>query len=394
MKTENPSPLPLSQRERGEAPSPSALPQRGRGLNPSPGGRGVGARAIFINGRFLTQPLTGVQRYCRELLRAMDALNPDVELVCLAPPEEFQRPDWKNIRLEIVGKNRGNLWEQIDLPLALRGGFLFSPANLGPFFYTNQAVTMHDASTYAVPEAYSLGFRLKYRLGFGLLARLAKMIFTDSQFSRRELARFTGVGESRFHVILLGGDHFIEAEPDDSVLDEFGLREKPFLLMVANQSPHKNTARLIEAASQIRVENIHFALGGRSQAIFQQESLGRLPDHILPLGYVSDAALLALYRHAIGFIFPSRYEGFGLPVLEAMNCGCPVLCSRAASLLEVGGDAALYFDPLDVDDMAAKIGQFLGDPALSARLKARGLAQARRFTWQQAASQTLELLLG
>jgi glycosyltransferase involved in cell wall biosynthesis len=350
------------------------------------------SRCIYINGRFLTHTLSGVQRYARELLRALDALNPNVELICLAPPEDFPRPMWKNIALRGIGKNRGNAWEQLDLPLWLKGGFLFSPANIGPAFYANQAVTLHDASTFAVPEAYSRMFRIKYRFVFRQLAKRARRIFTDSIFSQHELARYLKHDLRRFEVIPLGGDHLQRIQPDENILDLHGLRTQPYILMVANQSPHKNTARLLEAVSRLKGE-MHFALVGGKLDIFQDAGLDGIPENVVQLGYINDAELKALYEHARGFIFPSLYEGFGLPVLEAMNCGCPVLSSRAASLPEVGGGAALYFDPLSVNDIADKIENFVSSLSLQSDLRQRGRLRAVQFTWDGTARQTLDLLL-
>jgi glycosyltransferase involved in cell wall biosynthesis len=347
---------------------------------------------IFINGRFLTQPLTGVQRYARELLRALDALNPDTELICLAPPEDFPRPTWKNIAIKVIGKNRGNLWEQVDLPLWLKGRLLFSPTNSAPAFYGNQAVTIHDASIFAVPQAYSRMFKAKYRVIFGRLAKNARRIFTDSVFSQGELSHYLRRDPSRFDVILLGGDHMQYIRADESILDELRLRGQPYMLMVASQSPHKNTARLLQALNRIQNSAMRFVVvGGSNNAVFQKEAAINHPS-VIATGYKSDEAIKALYEHARGFIFPSLYEGFGLPVLEAMNCGCPVLSSRAASLPEVGGDAVLYFDPLSVDDIASAIDRLISSDTLQDKLRQHGRLHAAQFTWNKTAQQTLDLL--
>ncbi len=351
------------------------------------------SRSIFINGRFLTHTLTGVQRYTHELLRAFDTLNPNVELICLAPPEDFPRPMWKNIALKIIGKNRGNVWEQLDLPLWLKGEFLFSPSNIGPAFYANQAVTFHDASVFAVPDAYSRMFKIKYRFVFRQIAKRARFIFTDSVFSQRELAHHLNCDPRRFEVILLGGDHLQQIESDETILDAHGLRDKPYMLMVASQSPHKNMARLLEVAARLNGEMQFAFVRGGFKSIFQNTGLNQLPKNIIQLDYVNDPKLKALYEHACGFIFPSFYEGFGLPTLEAMNCGCPVLSSHAASLPEVGGKAALYFDPLNVDDIIEKIESFISDSALQGELRQRGRTHAAQFTWNLTAQQTLDLLL-
>jgi len=350
-------------------------------------------RRLYINGRFLTKPVTGVQRYCHELLRAMDALNPPVELVCLAPRQDFDHPDWQHIRLEKIGRKRANLWEQIDLPLAMKGGLLFSPSNVGPAFYKNQALTIHDASVYAVPGAYQWQFKLKYRFIFQRMTRHARLILTDSQFSRGELSRWLGQPQERFQVIPLGGDHLEPLPADETLLEQNGLMDRKFLLTVASRSPHKNLLRLENVLLALDQDILLVEVGGDYSRVFQAASLQDNSKRIIRPGSVSDPQLKALYQHATGFILPSLYEGFGLPVLEAMSLGCPVLCSKAASLPEVGGEAVSYFDPLRVEDMSAAITRFLGDPSLQADLRQRGYQRAAGFTWQRCAQQTLNLLL-
>ena len=348
---------------------------------------------IFINGRFLTQPLTGVQRYAHELLSALDKLNPDVQLTCLAPPEDFPLPAWKNIELRVIGRSRANLWEQVDLPLWLKGEFLFSPSNIGPAFYKNQAVTFHDASVFAIPGAYSRMFKAKYRFVFRQLVKRARCILTDSTFSQKELASHLKCAPQRFEVVPLGGDHLQDIQPDEDILERHGLKDQPYILMVASRSPHKNTARLLQALTGLKGEPKFALAGGSFNNVFQNEQTGQLPPNVIQLGYINDAELKSLYENALGFIFPSYYEGFGLPILEALNCGCPVLSSRAASLPEVGGETVLYFDPFSADDIREKLATFISDTRLRNELRQRGRLRAAQFTWEKTARLTLDLLL-
>jgi glycosyltransferase involved in cell wall biosynthesis len=356
---------------------------------------------IFINGRFLTKSITGVQRYAVELLSHMDVLLEEtkyrgLEMVCLAPPELETLPAWKNLKVRKVGINLGNLWEQIDLPFYTHGELLFSPANSGPFYYSNQVITFHDASVFAMPQAYSRYFRAKYWFTFKNLVRTARLILTDSRFSQQELAHYLKVPISRFSVILLGGDHFKETQPDPAILQKHGLSKGAYLLTVASQSRHKNFGLVLEAARVVKSHVEFVVVGGSFRQVFQQNNViepqASLPN-ICALGYVTDNELIALYESALGYIFPSLYEGFGLPVLEAMNCDCPVLCSSAASLPEVAGEAALYFNPLDTDSLVAVIERFLTDPTLKAGLRAKGRENAKRFTWEKTARDTLNALV-
>jgi glycosyltransferase involved in cell wall biosynthesis len=352
---------------------------------------------IYINGKFLSKPVTGVQRYALEVLRCMDALLQEdayrsLRMVCLAPPGEYPLPGWANIELRPVGVNRDNIWEQIDLPFYARGRLLFSPCNTGPLFYSNQAITFHDAAIFGVPDAYSRAFRARYALTFHVLARISRLVLTDSLFSQAELSRHLGLPPGRFKVILLGGDHLKEVQADASILERERLSRGAYFLSVASQSAHKNFASVLRVADRFSSTARFAAAGGSFKRVFQQTEARPVPPNVHLLGYVNDRELKALYENALGFIFPSTYEGFGLPVLEAMNCGCPVLCSRAASLQEVGGEAALYFDPLDVDDLAAAVQNFLTNPHLADDLRSAGLKQASAFPWEKTARETLTAL--
>lgn len=356
-------------------------------------------KTIFINGRFLTKTVTGVQRYSRELLRQMDfLLNEDrfsqrVKFVCLVPREAFQQPGWQNIEIRPVGLNNGNLWEQVDLPLYARGELLFSPANIGPFYYRNQVVTFHDASVFAVPQAYSRTFRAKYTFILRNLSRNARLILTDSHFSQRELARYLGVTPERFQVISPGGDHLDPIQSDIKILEQYHLKKNAYLLLVASRSPHKNLGSVFEALKSVNTDMKVVFVGESFGQVFQRTEYRLLPPNVETLGYVPDGQLKALYENALGFIFPSMYEGFGLPVLEAMHCGCPVLCSNAASLPEVAGDAALYFDPYQVDQIAQTLNDFLSKPQSHEQLRLKGRQHAAGFKWSMTAQKVLEVLL-
>ncbi|HEY2980176.1 MAG TPA: glycosyltransferase family 1 protein [Anaerolineales bacterium] len=355
---------------------------------------------LFVNGRFLTQRVTGVQRYGLELMRALDGLMdaparvPRIRLVCLAPPGDYSPPGWKNIELRKVGINRGNTWEQIDLALFLDGELLFSPANIGPWHYRNQIVMFHDASVFAVPEAYSRAFRAKYVFVFRRLSRTARAVITNSDFSRHELARYLQLPADRVKVVPLGADHIKRVAADSRILHEHNLLEKPYLLLVASLSPHKNIQRVAAALKLMRSQPTILVAGDApNRLVFRSSGPHDLPANMRVLGYVSDAQLRALYEHAVGLIFPSTYEGFGLPILEAMQCGCPVLCADAASLPEVAGDAALFFDPLDARDLAEKLGTFLDSPGLRDDLRRRGHLHSARYAWSQTAAETLKIFL-
>lgn len=357
---------------------------------------------IYINGRFLTQPRTGVQRFALEILNSLDkvasessGIFPNIQFICLVPPnvQDDLLPKWQTIKIKRAGRLTGNLWEQMELPFLARRGLLLSLCNIGPLLHFDQVVIFHDASVFAVPQAYSLPFKIKYRVILWVLARTARQVLTDSQFSQQELAHYLRIRKEKVGVMPGGCDHILDIEPDESILAEQRLAQKPYLLAVGSSSPHKNLAIVVKAIEKSLDHSFNLVIaGGTFSKVFNAvESVES--ERIIRLGYVTDAQLRALYSQAVGFIFPSIYEGFGLPPLEAMACGCPVLSSNKASLPEVCGNAALYFDPLDILDIEKQIGQFMNDSMLRDSLKARGFVRAKQFTWEKSAIMLINTII-
>lgn len=352
---------------------------------------------VSINARFTGQPVTGVQRYAFELVRALDRLidageidKDKLSFRLIGPKNAKHDPSLRHIPLKRVGRLSGHLWEQLELPLYTRNSLLLSLCNAAPLSKRNQVVTIHDASVFATPQTYPVAFRVWYQLLLRGIGRSAKRIITDSNFSRSEIVRYCNVDEKKVHVIHLGKEHILDVPADESVIEKHDLRKKPFILAVSSQTPNKNFRSIVRAIELLGDDGFDVAIaGGVNPRVFTRSNLS-LPDNVKHLGYVSDAELRALYEHAACFIFPSFYEGFGLPPLEAMACGCPVITSNAASLPEVCGDAALYCDPYSPEDIAAKIVLAVGDTALQRDLRRKGLERVKLFTWENTARQTLQ----
>jgi glycosyltransferase involved in cell wall biosynthesis len=352
---------------------------------------------VYINGRFLTQAVTGVQRSALEIVRALDrelgsrsASASELQVTVLAPRSAREPPRLQTIAFRRVGTLRGQLWEQLELPFYVGNGPLVGFANLGPLALRNQCVTIHDASIFALPDTFTPAFRLWYQWALPRIGRRARRILTDSRFSRAELMRWAKIPDDKIEVVPLAADHILKSPADEGILERHSLRGKTFVLAVGSQSPHKNLELVLRALPLVRASPFQLVVvGGANPQIFRgppQSDRGG----ICHLGYVTDAELRALYQAATCLIFPSRYEGFGLPPLEAMTCGCPVIVSRAASLPEVCGDAALYCEPTDPADLAARISDLLQDPKLRTELTRRGLLQAGRFSWASTARRVLQ----
>jgi glycosyltransferase involved in cell wall biosynthesis len=342
---------------------------------------------LFVNARFLTQNLVGVQRTATEVAKRLKVLRPETRFLT---PEGVLFPELAAVlEAEVVGKHTGHLWEQLELPRLTRGSGLLSLTNTGPIFHPQQVVILHDASPFAVPEAYSLAFRSWYRVLFAGLKHRAKGLITVSEFSRRELERYCGIPRARLEVVGNGREHVFSAEADMGILNQHDLKG-PYLLAVGSNSPHKNFARLLGALTRLGETPFRVVIAGGSNARVHGEGLV-LPKSVTHVGYVSDGELRALYEHATAFIHPAYYEGFGIPPLEAMTLGCPVLVSNAASLPEVCGVAALYFDPFSETDIAGKIAELMQDTDLQTRLRAAGKVQAARFSWDHCAHKVLRI---
>ena len=352
---------------------------------------------VFFNSRFLTQSVTGVQRYAMELIKALDKLIDVGEIdrgkfsfVLIGPKNTKHDPDLKHIPLRRVGRLRGHLWEQLELPLYSRNSLLVSLCNAAPLFKHSQVVTIHDASVFATPQTYPWAFRTWYRVLLRGICKSASRIITVSDFSRSELVRYCNVDVKKVRVVYSGKEHILDVPADESVIKKHDLGKKPFILAVSSVTPNKNFRSIVRAVELLGDDGFDVAIaGGVNPRVFTRSNLS-LPDTVKHLGYVSDAELRALYQHAACFIFPSFYEGFGLPPLEAMACGCPVIVSNAASLPEVCGDAVLYCDPYSPEDIAAKITLLMGDEALRNGLRHKGLARAREFSWERTARLTLQ----
>ncbi len=376
-----------------------SVPVRGEQIRDS---ARVAATRVFINARFLTQPVTGVQRYGRELVRALDGLlergfagAARYTFVLLAPRASRADHDGLRLRhleLRWVGRLRGHLWEQLELPLYARGCLLVSPGQAGPLLKRKQIVTIHDAAVFAVAGGFSAPFRIWYRiLGIGL-GRVARRVVTDSKFSAQELHRYCRIDERKLRVIPLGVEHIRSVVPDYSVLDRHELGRRPFVLGVSSLNPNKNLHGIAAAVRLLGERDYDVVIAGGANPRVFAEMDGGVPANVRYLGYVTDSELRALYDRASCFVYPSFYEGFGLPPLEAMACGCPVIVSNTASLPEVCGRAALYCNPATPADIANKIDAVMRNPVLQSEMRRRGLEQVREFTWERCARMMLALV--
>ena len=350
---------------------------------------------IAINGRFLTQRMSGVQRFASETIKAIDALldTEDYSVLkgrvkILVPPKARDFP-LKNIPLRRCGWSGGYLWEQIEFPLHAAGALLLNLCMLGPVAVRRQVAVVHDATVKALPANFSWRFRTAYSLLIPLLCRRAARAVTVSEFSRREIGRLYAVDTSAMPNCSEGGDHIVSVAADNSAIERCGLKDRKFFISVGANSSNKNIEVLVAAFARARLDDTLLVLTGKPDpAVFGQ--LAEIDSMAVKnIGHVNDAELRALYERALALVFPSRYEGFGLPPIEAMMCGCPVIISDQPALIEVGGDAALRCGMDDVDGLAKLMRDVYGDASLRAKLGAAGKARAAQFTWAATARRLL-----
>lgn len=336
---------------------------------------------IAVNGRFEGQIRSGVQRYAGEIASR------------LSRHIRFIRPrSWWG-----AGAAAGHAWEQLALPWELNGELLWSPCNTGPLVQRRQVLTVHDLATFDHPEWFAPRFAAYYQFLLPKLIPRVRGVICVSEFTRAQvIARWPAVG-SRTTVVSPGVSAGLvrPALTDlERVLKTFGLEAGSYLLCVASFEPRKNHARLLEAWSVI-AERFHIPLvlagqAGREQVFQAIESVEQ--KWVRSLGPVSDAVLPALYSGARAFVFPSLYEGFGIPPLEAAACGTPVIASNHPALREALGPAARYCDPLDTDSIAQAISDVLNSAGLREELAGLGNERVRLFSWDRAASETWDVL--
>jgi len=343
---------------------------------------------VYINARFLTQPITGVQRFAIEISKQLKKLAPSIRFV--APSNIIQHELADNLGVEIFGRFSGHLWEQTELPFYLRKKgrpLLLCPANTAPLHYYNKIITIHDVAFERFPQTFSWKFRLFYKFMIPHLLRSCLYVITVSEFSRTEISRIYGHDRDNIMVVY-------NAVNEDFTPKESEHRE-PYILAVSSLNYRKNFHTLIKAFNRLDRTDVKFYIVGGHDSNFADMTLDldiEKNKNIVFKGRVNEKELVSLYSNALCFVFPSLYEGFGIPPLEAQACGCPVLVSKAASLPEVFGDSALYCDPFSVEDIAEKISALLDDSTMQNKLRKRGFENVKRFSWETSAKQILKIM--
>jgi glycosyltransferase involved in cell wall biosynthesis len=355
---------------------------------------------VAINARVLAKPEpAGVTRYTKQLLIALTDRDDDVKYLIFGvdtlPPELQERTCIENAECfpPAASGLRAQFWEQVTLPRVLRRydvDLCHSTAGISPILAdVPTVITVHDISPITHPEWFSRRYATLYRVLTPLALRSADHIVTISNFSKSEITTtypWTNGAVSSIH----NGLTPIPEDATDRVAD---IERGSYLLFVGSLNPRKNIIRLLDAYAQYRkrADNpLPLVVAGSQRNVFA--ATDRPPiDDVHTLGFVSDKKRNWLYHHATALLFPSLYEGFGLPIIEAMNCGTPVLTSNRGAMAEIAGDAAVLVDPTDVDAIVSGIERIATNDSLRRNLIKSGRERAEEFTWASTAKRTVSV---
>lgn len=354
-------------------------------------------RPVFFNGKFYNASLNGVHRVADRFIRKLDAIVAEMpvdqrpEFTLIAPAESNWLPDLQAIRTKTVGRTN-QLWEQFVLPRLARKGVLVNLANLSPVLHKRKITLIHDAQ-FLFPDC---GYRLRQRLGYRYLvprmARSSSHVVTVSEFSRRMLELFDISPRDNIKVIHNGGDHILESAPSDLLKTKYGLEAQSYVAMFGDPKPYKNNRVVLDAFARNALSPLKLVIIGSGRDEFAKVGYP-VPDCAIFVGRPSDNELRGLLNDALTLACPSITEGFGLPPLEAMFCGCPAIVTPAGAIPEVCADAALYAKVDDPQSWRDAIKALQSDKALRSAKIEQGFERAKAMTWDKASHDLLDLII-
>lgn len=347
---------------------------------------------VLINGRFLDKPVTGVERFGREVTRALgmlkaagDARLDGLDLLIVRP--QSNSPALTPLIPELrVGESGGQLWEQWHLPRSAQGcDVILNLCNMAPFASRRNITCVHDAHPWLIPQNFSWQFRKWYDLVIPRIIATSARWTTVSRFSADKLVELGIANRAPDAITYNAADNFGSdvATGTGRPLPE-GVRS-PYVLCLGSRSANKNIGMIAGIAPRLAERGICVVVAGGGNTKVFGGGEQRIEDNVVNLGFVSDETLVALYCQASAFLFPSLYEGFGVPAIEAMKFGCPVIASDSSALPEVLGDAAILLPPHAPDRWLDSILTIHDDPVRRAKLVGKGHERVKQYSWKGSA---------
>lgn len=340
---------------------------------------------FIINGKFLSQNITGVQRYAREILTELDKIIDDkFEIEMAVPPNVNDIPHYKNIEAKIIGKfNSGVLWEQISLAkYVLKNKAICINLCTAMPILANNITALHDVSFKVNPEFYSKKMRYWTNFVWFLCINRIKKVITVSEFSKSEILKYYNISENKIDVIYNGWQHFKDIKCDKETLKKYELNKGEYYFSMSSLTKNKNFKWVAENA--YKNPNIIYAVSGSiNNRVFSKAFDFDVPKNMKFLGYVSDEEAKTLMQNCKAFLFPTFYEGFGIPPLEAISTGAKAVVSDASCMREIYGNTVYYIDPynpdVDLDNLLK------GQVSDSAEI-------LKKYSWNASAERLYELL--
>ena len=348
---------------------------------------------IYVNGRFLCHKMDGIGRFSLEICKQLKKTDLKFKIII---PNWLDYENKEGFEIVKFGSLKSHFWEQINLLKFLnseKNPLLVNLSGLGPLFYKNQIITIHDLSFYENKKWFSKSYTTFYSFTTPIVAKNARKILSVSYFSKSEIIKHLQIKQEKIEVIYNAVSNDIKNEYASGLVnstDSFHIN-KNYILAVCSIDPRKNLQRLIDAFSQLDLSDYVLVLVGKTSKHFNVDLKTNL-ENIIFTGFISDQELSDLYKKCDFFIYPSLYEGFGIPPLEAMKNNCAVIVSDIPSLKEVCSDAALYVNPYEVESIKNGMLKIINDSALKKELKEKGNIRAEFFKWEYSGQKIYNLI--
>lgn len=311
---------------------------------------------IYINGKFLCQNITGVQRYAIEMIKELDQISEKNEFCILVPnsdiKEEYHIEQLKNIAIRKISKLKGILWEQLILGsyCILKKKYLINLTGSAPIMYPSILVE-HDINFVKNKKFFDWRFSFEYNLIMKIAAKKSKVLFTVSEFSKKEISEYYNIEPNKIYVTYNGWQHLKQQNKDYSIIEKLNLEGHKFYFLLGSMNLNKNVNPILEIAQQRK--DMLFVVTGKEHRVFNKTGeIKKTLDNVIFTGYLSDNEIAALYEKCFAFVFPSIYEGFGIPPMEALANGCRrIVMSDTSALPEIYGKNVTYVNPYDKENI-------------------------------------------